>query len=187
MKVTKVEIVRSRKKIPLTEDYRPAWREPDGKPIKAFGFSFYKVHTDDGLVGVGPYGGDPDSFVISALIGLSPYYVEKFWNLCMVGRERTFNRGNYGGLEVALWDLVGKALNKPVYKILGACRDRIRAYAATNRLLKKEEHINQVLNIRNMGFKAVKLRLHRPDPRDDLEVVKAVRDAVGDDLIILAS
>jgi D-galactarolactone cycloisomerase len=84
-----------------------------------------------------------------------------------------------------LWDIVGKAVGKPIYKVLGACRDRIMAYAATNRLLKVEEHVKQVSEIVNLGFKAVKLRLHRPDPRDDLAVVKAVRDAVGEDVKIL--
>jgi L-alanine-DL-glutamate epimerase-like enolase superfamily enzyme len=185
MKITKVEVVHSKKKVTLSEDYKPAWREPDGKPIKSFRFSFYRIHTDEGIVGLGPYRGDPDPFVKRALTGLNPFYVGKFWSECMKGRELASSRGTYGGLEVALLDIVGKALGKPIYKILGACRDRVMAYAATNRLLKTEEHIKQVSEIMNMGFKAVKLRLHRSDPRDDLAVVKAVRDAVGEDLKIL--
>lgn len=185
MRITSVDVIHSKKKVLLSEDYKPAWREPDGKPTRSFGFSYYKIHTDDGITGVGPYAGEPDSYVMSALIGMSPFYIEWFWNACMAGRETTFNRSNYSGLEIALWDIVGKAVGKPVYKILGAQRDKIMAYAATNRLLKTEEHVKQVLNIMNLGFKAVKLRFHRPNPKDDLKVIKAVRDAVGDDLIIL--
>jgi L-alanine-DL-glutamate epimerase-like enolase superfamily enzyme len=166
-------------------DYKPAWTEPDGIPINSFGFSFYRVHTDDGIVGHGPYRGDPNPFVTRALMGLNPFFIGKFWSDCMMGRGLASGRGTYGGLEVALWDIVGKALDTPIYKILGACRDRIMAYAATNRLLKPEEHVKQVTEIMNMGFKAVKMRLHRPDPRDDLAAVKAVRDAVGEDLKIL--
>jgi len=70
MKVTKVEVVHSKKKVILCMDYKPAWWEPDGKPIRSFGFSYYKVHTDEGIVGLGPYHDDPDSFVTQALIGV---------------------------------------------------------------------------------------------------------------------
>jgi len=185
MKVTKVEIIRNRKPIPLPEEWRPAWWQPDGKPIKSFGFSFYRVHTDDNIVGIGPCLGDLDPFAESVLMDFDPFYVEKFWSTCMKGRETSFNRGSYGGLEIALWDIVGKALNKPVFKILGAHADRIMAYAATSRLLKAEEHVKQVLALIDMGFKAVKLRLHRPRPEDDLEVIAAVRDAAGEELAIL--
>jgi L-alanine-DL-glutamate epimerase-like enolase superfamily enzyme len=185
MKITRVEVVHSKKQVTLSEDYLPAWREPDGTPTRRFGFSYYKIHTDEGVTGVGPYTGEPDSFSTSALIGMSPFHVEWFWNVCMAGRELPFNRCNYSGLEIALWDIIGKSADKPLYKILGARREKIMAYAATNRLLKTDDHIKQVLEIMEMGFKAVKLRLHRPDPKDDLNVVKSVRDAVGDDLTLM--
>lgn len=185
MHVTKVEVKQSSKVITLPEDYRPAWREPDATPLRSFMFSYFKVYTDEGIIGYGPYSGEPDSYALSALTGLNPFYTEKFWNACMVGRELPFNRGNYGGLEVALWDIVGKALHQPVYKILGACRDKILAYAATNRLLQPEDHVKQVMYLMDQGFKAVKLRLHRPNPKDDLTVIQTVRKAVGNDIIIL--
>ena len=185
MKITEIEVVHSKQKVTLPMDYKPAWWEPDGKPIRSFGFSFYRVHTDEGIVGYGPYRGDPDPYVTHALTGLDPFYTGRFWNTCMTGLELASGRGTYGGLEVALWDIVGKALGTPIYKVLGACRDRVMAYAATNRLLKAEEHVKQVQAIMDTGFKAVKLRLHRPDPRDDLATVKAVRDAADEDLRIL--
>jgi len=185
MQVTKVEVKQSTKVITLPEAYLPAWREPDGVPMRSFTFSYCKVYTDEGIIGYGPYSGNPDAYVLSAVIGLNPFYTEKFWNACMVGRELPFNRGNYSGIEVALWDIVGKALRQPVYKILGACRDRILAYAATNRLLRPEDHVKQVTFLRDQGFKAVKLRLHRPNPKKDLAVIQSVREAVGDDLMIL--
>ncbi len=185
MKITSIEVVRTTKPISLAQEYRAAWFEPDGKPLTTYGFAFYKVHTDEGIVGLGPCSGVPDSFATSALIGLDPFFIEKFCCAGMSGREMTYNRGSYGGLEVALWDIVGKASGKPVYKILGAYRDKIPAYAATSRLLQAEQHVSQVLELAEMGFKAVKLRLHRPDPREDLAVVQAVRKAAGDDLMII--
>jgi len=184
MKVTRIEVIRSKKPIILPIGWKPAWW-PDIKPVKSFSFSLFKVYTDEGIVGFGPYTGELTQFALSALIGLDPFHVEWFWSMCMRGRETCFNRGSYGGLEIALWDIVGKALGKPVYRILGAFRDCIMAYAATSRLLKPEQHVKQVLQLMDAGFKAVKLRLHRPKPEDDLKVVRAVKDAVGDDLTIL--
>ena len=46
MQVTKVEVKQSAKVITLPEAYRPAWREPDGVPIRSFTFSYCKVYTD---------------------------------------------------------------------------------------------------------------------------------------------
>ncbi len=184
MRITRIEIIQSKKPIALPIEWKPAWR-PNVEPIKSFSFSLYKVYTDEEIVGFGPCTGDLNPLVLPVLLGLDPFYVEKFWSVLMRGRETCFGRGSYGGLEIALWDIVGKALGKPVYRILGAFRDRVMAYAATSRLLKPEEHVKQVLQIMDVGFKAVKLRLHRPKPEDDLKVIKAVKDAVGDDLTIL--
>jgi len=93
--------------------------------------------------------------------------------------------GSCGGLEIALWDIVGKAVGKPVYKLLGAYRDKVMAYAATAQLHSPEEHAKEAVEFREIGIKAIKLRLHRSRPEEDLEVVRAVRDAVGEDMMIL--
>ena len=185
MKITKVEVVRSRRSRALPQEYRAAWFEPDGEPVTTYGFSFYRVHTDDGVTGVGPYGGDPDGFALRALIGTDPFHVERFFVAAMNGREMTFHRGSYGGLEVALWDIIGKVTGQPIHRLLGALRDRVPVYAATSRLLSESQHVEQVLELREMGFHAAKLRLHRQDPRADLKVVQAVRAAVGEDFRII--
>ncbi|MEM2876093.1 MAG: mandelate racemase/muconate lactonizing enzyme family protein, partial [Candidatus Bathyarchaeia archaeon] len=126
-----------------------------------------------------------DPLVESALIGEDPAYVERFWEISMRGRGVVLGRESCGGLEIALWDIVGKAANKPVYKILGAYRDKVMAYAATTQLHSPEEHAREAVEFRESGIKAIKLRLHRPKPEDDLEVVRSVRDAVGGDMTIL--
>ena len=182
MKVTKVETIRNKEPIMLPKPWLPAWREPNGEPATSFGFSFYKVYTDEGIVGIGPGGGDQD---LSALEGFDPFHVEEFWYTHMSGKCSEASISRAAGLEIALWDIIGKAANKPVSKLLGAYRDKILVYAATSRLLEKERHIRQVQEIMNAGFKAVKLRLHRPNPWDDLAVVEAVREAVGDGIMIM--
>ena len=178
--------MRNSSPIPLPEPWKPAWIEPSGEPRVSFGFSFYRVYTDEGIVGVGPFMGDQEvSKEISKLIGFNPFHVEEFWHTHMSGKGSTATIEPAAGIEIALWDIIGKAADKPVYSILGAYRDRIPVYAATSRLLEKERHVRQVQEIMDAGFKAVKLRLHRPDPRDDLAVVEAVRRAVGDDMVIM--
>jgi L-alanine-DL-glutamate epimerase-like enolase superfamily enzyme len=88
-------------------------------------------------------------------------------------------------MEIALWDIVGKAAGAPIAKLLGSRRDRIPVYAATSRLLDTEAHVRQVQELASLGYKAVKLRLHRQNPLDDIAVVEAVREAVGDELLLL--
>lgn len=181
VKITKVEIVRSKEPIPLPEAWMSAWRGPKAAPVTSFDFAFYRVHTDAGVVGLGPYTGANPALVQ----GIDPFQVGEFWDAHMSGCWFENQNKRAAGLEVALWDIIGKAVNQPVHRLLGARRDRVLAYAATSRLLPKEQMADLVQRIMGDGFRAVKLRLHRPDPRDDLAVVEAVRKAAGDDLIIV--
>lgn len=181
MKVTNVKIVRNKEPIPLPEPWLAAWNAPGGKPVTSLGFSFYKVYTDEGIVGIGPHTGASPTL----LEGFEPFYVGEFWNTHMSGKRSGTSGKGAAGLEIALWDIIGKAAGQPVGKLLGACRDKILVYAATSRLLDKEQQVRQVMELMDEGFKAVKLRLHRPDPWDDLAIVEAVRDAVGDEMMIL--
>lgn len=185
MRITSVETVRTTKHIPLPGEYRAAWFEPDGDPVTSYDVSYCKITTDVGITGYGPYSSNPDPYLIKCLLGRDPFQVEAFWNSAMLGLDVNFSRGSYGGYDVALWDIIGKAAGLPVYKLLGSRADKMMVYAATSRLCKPEEHVEQVQHIMSLGFKAVKLRLHRPDFRDDLKVVQAVRKACGDDLVIV--
>jgi D-galactarolactone cycloisomerase len=181
MQVTRVEVVRSKEPIWLPQPWLAAWREPSGEPITTLEFACYKVYTDEGIVGIGPYtGADP-----ALAQGIDPFQVGAFWDAHMSGRRAGTSGKGASGLEIALWDIVGKAANLPLHKLLGAYRDRIMVYAATSRLLPAEELAEEVLALMETGFRAVKLRLHRPDPLDDLAVVEAVREAAGDELYIL--
>jgi D-galactarolactone cycloisomerase len=182
MRVTRVEVLRSREPLPLSHPYRAAWTEPNGPVVRAITFGFYKVHTDEGIVGYGP---DTGARNPEALVGRDPFLVEAFWEEQMGGRRAGASGQGGAGLEIALWDIIAKAAGQPLYRLLGALRDRVPVYAATNRLLGIEETVEQVRGIAAEGYGAVKLRLHRPDPREDLAVVEAVREAFGDDLQIL--
>ena len=88
-------------------------------------------------------------------------------------------------IEVALWDIAGKAAGLPVCKLWGAATDRVPAYCATGEVRSPERRVEDCHRILAEGFKAVKLRFHSDDPRDDIRVVEAVRRAFGARLAIL--
>ena len=99
------------------------------------------------------------------------------------------------GIEHALWDIVGKALNTPVYNLLGgACRDKIRVYANGWGGSTIEERAERAVQLVEQGFTAMKFdplpnpwRTHisRDDEHEAVACVKAVREAVGPDIDLL--
>lgn len=96
-----------------------------------------------------------------------------------------FHHGRNWILEVAVWDLLGRARSEPLWRLLGGERDRIGAYASTGELVSADERARRCVALRDAGVRAVKLRLHSQDWRGDLPVLEAVRDAVGTDLEIM--
>jgi D-galactarolactone cycloisomerase len=185
MKIVRIETITNKKPVPLPEPWRPAWNEPDVKPTQTTGFSFYRVHTDEGIVGIGPSTGGIPPSVEETLVGQDPTYVHHFWETRMRGRGAALGSRSWGGLEIALWDIAGKVAGQPIYKLLGAYRDRVMAYAATAQLKSPQALAQTAVAFKQQGIKAIKLRLHRPDPEEDLDVVRAVREAAGADMHIL--
>ena len=89
-------------------------------------------------------------------------------------------------LEVGLWDLVGKVCGQPLYKLWGANSDKVRAYAATVHFDRTpSQRAEDALKFHEQGFRAIKLRLHRERVADDLAMVAAVRETVGERMAIM--
>lgn len=92
-------------------------------------------------------------------------------------------------IDTCLWDILGKAVGLPIYRILGAYREKVLAYASSQHHEKVDDFVAEVLKCRAEGFRAYKI--HPPSPNGghdyklDIEVAKAVRKAVGDDFILL--
>lgn len=178
MHITRAEIIESRDPIDLPEPWVPAWLQPDGEPTEAFDWSIIRLHTDEGVTGVGPAIGNIRNVDI---VGVDPSRVGEFWHSHLSG-ERAGNTEAVAGVEIALWDAYGKSVGEPIYKLLGGVRDDVPVYAATSRLLPPDDLAEQVRGIANEGFTGVKLRAHRPDPQDDLRAIRAVHDAVGEEV-----
>lgn len=90
------------------------------------------------------------------------------------------------GIDLALWDIRGQAAGMPLYRLLGGVKKGVPAYAGGVSLgyQAPAQLIEELQKSRDAGYKAVKLRVG-DSPKKDLERIRAVRKAFGDDLVIL--
>ncbi|MBV7334113.1 hypothetical protein KFU94_38945 [Chloroflexi bacterium TSY] len=104
---------------------------------------------------------------------------EKTWQrLWDMGRMGTEIVEALGALDVALWDLAAKAAGVPLYKHLGAYRDRVPTYASTFTQETVEEYRPLAIDCVERGYKAIKLHAFG-EVKKDIEACRVVRDAVG--------
>ena len=184
MKVTEVRNVR----LKLVKDLgtlEPAWTPGYTLDFRVGGGAFLEVRTDQGLVGIGPPV-DPTLVPLmqKALVGKDPFDTEQ--HSAFLSYEGAGER--YGGaanVDIALWDLVGKACGQPIYKLLGGGRDKVGTYAAMIELSTPEERADKAAELADQGWKAIKLRLHFPTMKEDVAVVEAVRARIGDRMQIM--
>jgi L-alanine-DL-glutamate epimerase-like enolase superfamily enzyme len=105
-------------------------------------------------------------------------------------RRRSEQNAYASVVDCCLWDALGKAVGLPVYRILGAYRDRVLAYASSQHHATVEEYVAEVQKIKAEGFKAYKVHEVSPPGKSDykleIEVAKAVRKAAGDDFPLLS-
>jgi len=148
-----------------------------------------QVFTDEGIVGLGA---TPDSYwhippvyvtwiekiLKPQLIGKDPYELEVILKSLM---KRGRLDGAVSAIELALWDIIGKSLNLPLYKLLGgAYRDKVKVYGSKIVSHKPEEAAKEALDLAERGFKAAKVQMGELSFERDLARIKAIREAVDD-------
>ncbi|HEU0335558.1 MAG TPA: mandelate racemase/muconate lactonizing enzyme family protein, partial [Gaiellaceae bacterium] len=116
------------------------------------------------------------------LVGVDPLRTEVVRELL---ESVDFHGGRPWTLEAAVWDLVGRSLGEPLWKLLGGRQERLLAYASSGEPVPADERVRRCVALRDAGVRAVKLRFHRADWREDVAVVEAVRDAVGSSLQVM--
>lgn len=161
--------------LPLDPPFAAAW---DPVPRRRVEATLVAVRSDDGLTGYAS-GGDglPDRALLeSLLVGIDPLRSELVREVC---ETVDFHGGRPWAVEVAVWDLVGRALDVPLWRLLGGRSERLLAYASSGELVDAEERARRALALRDRGVRALKIRFHHEDWRDDVAVVATVRDAVG--------
>ena len=148
---------------------------------------FVKIFTDEGIYGVGEASGWPRVVqtaihdLTPLLIGEDPFAIEKLWQklfIAMMGHGMTgvVGGGALSGIEMALWDIKGKALGVPVYELLGGkMRDSIRLYTHAHTP-------ERALELVERGFTGIKTG----GVADPLQRVKRIREAVGPQVDLMA-
>ncbi|NUM43890.1 MAG: mandelate racemase/muconate lactonizing enzyme family protein [Anaerolineales bacterium] len=160
-------------RLPLDPPFRASW---DQKPRMSFTTTLVRVCAGE-LEGVGSgaamlgFAGHEDLFV-----GQDPFAIERH---VQVLDQLQFHYGRMWPLEIALWDLMGKLSGQPLWKLLGGRSNTVRAYASTGERLPAQFRVKSALRMKGLGFPGIKLRFFSPDVREDIAMVRAVRDAVG--------
>lgn len=156
------------------------------------GGSFIEVHTDQGITGIGP---DIDPSLLpavnAALKDRDPFDVNllaaRLYNL-PTGDNTVAMPVKFRGsasVEIAIWDLIGKIAQQPLYKLWGGGRDRITAYASMLRLSTPEERARQAVRQKAAGWKAFKVRAGFDTMKDDIRLIETIRKVVDDDFVLM--
>lgn len=147
------------------------------------------IHTDEGVEGVVA----ASAAVLRRLAGMWTVAREHIEGQDPLDRgriEHVLTRRFYwpmavrGLLDNGLWDIAGKVFEKPVYRLLGAARDKVLAYGSTVHHDTDEKFVETALACKEQGFRAIKLHPYCVAD-DDIRLARRVREAVGDDMVLM--
>jgi D-galactarolactone cycloisomerase len=156
-------------------------RGGDEARITVGGEAFIEILTDQGLSGIGP-GVSPMMLARAKhlLVGQDPLLIEQHaYNL--------FDGGGSGGasVEIALWDLVGKATGQPLWRLWGGEHDTLMPYASQHSVGTPEERARMAERVAHDGWRAIKFRTHFETLKEDVALVEHTRKAMGPDFHIM--
>ena len=168
------------------------------------GWLIVEIFTDAGLVGIGNAALAPlvtkqliDQYLSPLLIGQDPWDSEFLWQH-MYRKTMAFGRKGVAlvaisALDIAIWDLMGKAAKQPVFRLLGGrTKAKIPVYASRLYSIPLDELAQEAAAYKAQGYKAMKLRFGW-GPIDgaegmarNVELIRTVRETVGDEIDIMA-
>jgi L-alanine-DL-glutamate epimerase-like enolase superfamily enzyme len=198
MKITRVEATAL--EIPVT------FEELGSDHTQTTSMCYAEIETDDGTVGHGISSITQCGVVADiinnvcrpAIIGADALAHEKIWNTlywtCTPWGQTGYASHAISAIDLALWDIKGKAFGQPVWRLLGGARDTVEAYTTCGFSFLDREHLAEAMRrMVKRGFKAVKMQVGRPGLddrrahptlaemiREDAARVRVVRDAVGE-------
>ena len=163
-----------------------------------------RISTDEDIEGVGICGGGgisalPGNDIVvtvvkdmaQVLVGEDPFNVERIWESLyqpkIFGRKGLTTRA-ISAIDIALWDIVAKAAERPLYQVLGGYTDEVRAYIAGGYYEEGKglaELQDEMVGYVNQGANAVKMKVGAIPLREDEARVRAVREAIGPDVDLL--
>ena len=181
---------------------RPIGPLAEGPGATTASFVVLKINTDDGIEGIG-YAGFTSGLMLKAMkaaldslaeqtIGDDPMMVEaiasKLFALGGGGAPAGLVTRSVAAIDVALWDIKGKALNQPVYKLLGGFRHTVPTYASGHlwRTFDLNELAETAPKLVEQGFRAMKFRIGAEDSASkEIARIRVMREAVGDEIDLM--
>lgn len=167
-----------------------------------------EIETDEGLTGVGFLTGmgvaynseaglvkdNIDRALKPMLIGCDPFAREHLWRKIFRATTRFGRKGAtiraLSGIDIALWDLAGKAAGLPVYKMIGYDKADIPAYASGGYYGGSGENdvealAEEVQSYTAKGYKAIKIKVGRKEVKEDIRRITQIRRLVGNDIELM--
>src|SRR5262245_38366955 len=157
-----------------------------------------EVHTDEGITGIGSCSGNGmlieiimDRILKPLLVGMDPSNIEQIWDKAYFrGGVRALGSRGIGvvalsGIDIALWDILGKIKGLPIYQLLGGPRrEKVRVYATALYPDAVERVVQKAVALAEQGFHALKIKVGF-DLTQDVAIVGAVRRQLGKDFTIM--
>jgi len=193
MKISDVKTIRLRAEIPAAGQVfsRSGMRNTRSTTL-------IKVETDDGIYGLGSASGNGEliGFIVARvlkplLLGMDPTEIDEIWDTAYVrGGHKEFGTRGIGvvalsGIDVALWDILGKVRGVPLYQLLGGkVRDKVPVYATALYPEEPSKVARRAREFADQGFHGVKIKVGF-DLDQDIRIVRAVRQELGKDFIVM--
>lgn len=168
------DVLASNLRIPYPGEVRPAWQP--GLVTTSHDFTLVRILTDEGITGIGGTSGHLAGLIQNQikpyLVGEDPFATEHL--------ARVYRSAGSGVwcVDMALWDIVGKAAALPLYRLWGFRRDRIPAYASAVEVGTPQSRAELALHNLDLGFRYMKIRLHEDSVTEDLAILDACLSAV---------
>jgi len=166
--------------------------------LKNTGQIVVRVVTEDGLDGYGMTFGEPvcdyiEKNLIEEVVGKDPLANEDIWNDMFRAIRSSGRKGAallaISAIDIAIWDLRGKILGQPIYKLLGGTKRDIPAYASVGFLsMPNEEVVEKSLEYIADGYKILKIKVgydNGENIKADVNRIETVRRAVGDNIELI--
>jgi L-alanine-DL-glutamate epimerase-like enolase superfamily enzyme len=160
-----------------------------------------EITTEPGVTGLGyslVFGGGGaeaihaylETRLAPLLIGEDALFIERLWQR-MFRADRGIRRQGVAAyalsaLDIALWDIAGKAAGLPLYKLWGAVTDRVAAYGSGGwSSYSMEDLVAEAERYAALGCRYYKMKIHHPDPRENRKRVETVRRSLGNDVRLM--
>ena len=125
-----------------------------------------------------------------AVVGADPFLIravrDTLWHVTDYHGTAGLALLGIAGIDIALWDLVGRAVGKPVWRLLGAQRDRVPTYAMVGWLNYGLDELKQVCaRAMEQGFRGVKIKVGATTLEEDVARIEATRSVIGKDALLM--